>query len=76
MFWLIGTAFALRNFLALTMLGHFTRVFGVFREIGDLLVFGWVWALRQILGPNRQQKSEPEKNRKHVDFFSFRGGFK
>ena len=36
-FWLIGTAFALRNFLTLTTLGGCTRVF---REIRDLLVFG------------------------------------
>ena len=39
MFWLIATAFALRNFLTLTMLGGFTRVF---RENRDLLGFGGV----------------------------------
>ena len=48
MLWIIGTALALRNFLDLTMLG-FTRVFG---ENHGLLVFGGVWALKEIPGPN------------------------
>ena len=61
MFWLIGTAFALRNFLTLTTLGGFTRVF---RENRDLLVFGGVWALREIPGPNRQKNLDPPKKSK------------
>ena len=78
MFWLIGTAFALRNFLTLTTLGGFTRVF---RETHDLLVFGGVWALTEIPGPNRQKKLTPQKSKKvgkmrfhqkQSDFFRFR----
>ena len=42
------TAFVLRNFLVVTTLGVSTRVF---REIRDLLTFGGVWALREILSP-------------------------
>ena len=53
MFWLIGTAFALRNFLTLTMLGGFTRVF---EKIAIYCFFGVVWALREIPGPSRQKK--------------------
>ena len=55
-FWLIGTAFASRNFLTLTTLGGFT-----FREIRNLLGFGAVWALREILGLNQQKLSDPKK---------------
>ena len=57
MFWLIGTAFALRNFLTLTTLGGCIRVL---RENRELLVFGGVWALGEILGPNRQKKIDPQ----------------
>ena len=64
--------FALRTFLTLTTLGSFTR--GV-RENRDLLVFGGVWALGEILGPNQQKKFGPEKIEKHVEIF-FRRGFK
>ena len=66
MFWLIGTAFALRNFLTLTTLGGFTRVF---RENRDLLVFGGVWALREIPGPNRQKTIDPKNSKKNLIFF-------
>ena len=65
MFWLIGTAFALHNFLTLTTLGAFTRVF---QDNRDLLGFGGVWALREIPGPNRQKTIDP-KNRKKVEFY-------
>ena len=58
MFWLIGTAIALRNFLTVTTLGGFTRVF---RENRDLLVFGGVWAFREIPDPNRQKNFDPKK---------------
>ena len=68
MFWLTGTAFALRNFLAMTTLGGFTRVF---RENLDLLVSGGVWALREIPGPNRQKKFDPPKIEQHVENFTF-----
>ena len=67
MFWLIGTAFALRVFLTITTLGGFTRVF---RENCNLLVFGGVWALREIPGPNRQKKLT-EKNLKKIEIFLF-----
>ena len=53
----------LRNFLTLTSLGAFTQGF---RENGDLLVFGGVWALREIPGPNRQTTFDPEKKVKFV----------
>ena len=53
-FWLIGTAFALRNFLILTTLGGFTRFV---RENHDSLGFGGVWAVREIPGPNRGRPS-------------------
>ena len=65
MFWLTGTVFALRNFLALTTLGSFTRVF---RENRDLLVSGGVWALREIPGPNRQKTLDPQKSKKVLFF--------
>ena len=61
MFWLIGTAFALRNLLTVTTLGGFTRVF---RENRDLLVFGGVWALAEILGPNWQKTFDLKKSKK------------
>ena len=67
MFWLIGTAFALRNFLSPTTLWSFTRVF---RENRDLLVFGGACALTEILGPN-QQKPYPKKIKKHVENYIF-----
>ena len=74
MFWLIGTTFALRNFLTVTTLGGFTRVF---RENRDLLVFGGVWALGEILSLNRQKSNWPKKNRKKkLENFIFRCGFK
>ena len=41
MIWLIKTALALHNFLTLTTLGGFSRVFPGNR---DLLAFGGVWA--------------------------------
>ena len=59
----------LRNFLAMTTLGGFTRGF---REIRHLRVFGGIWAPGEIPDPNRQNKFGPETN---VDFF-FRCGFK
>ena len=62
MFWLIGAAFAMHNFLTLTTLGVFIRVF---RENPDLLVFEEVWALKEIPGPNRQKKLTP-KNRTKI----------
>ena len=62
MFWLIGTVFALRNFLTLTTLGGSTRIF---REIRDLLVFGDLGDLK-ILRP----RSWPKKGRK----WSTKGG--
>ena len=55
MFWLIGTAFALRNFLTLTTLGGFTRVF---RENRDLLGFGGFGHFR---APTGKEKSDPKK---------------
>ena len=72
MFWLIGTTFALRNFLTLTTLGGITQFFG---ENRDLLVFGGVWAPREIPGPNRPKKFDPE-NRKKIEKFIFCRGFK
>ena len=71
MLWLIGTAFALCKFLTLTTSGGFTRVL---RENCDLLGFGGVWALREIPGPNRQDKFDPKKNREKI-YFIFRCGF-
>ena len=68
MFWLIGTAFAFRNFLTLTTLWGFSRVF---RENSDLLVFGEVWALREIPGLHRQNNST-QKIGKKVEIFSLR----
>ena len=68
MFWLIGTVFALRNFLTLTAFGGFTRLF---REHRDLLVFGGVWALGQIPRPNQQKQFDPKKSKKNKLFFSF-----
>ena len=53
MFWLM--AFALQNFLTVTTLGGFT---GVCRENCDLLVFGGVWALGEILGKKTDQKTD------------------
>ena len=59
MFWLIGTAFALRNFLTLTTLGGFTRVFG---ENCGLLVFGGLGDLEKlrgtIWGPKRAKNAK------------------
>ena len=37
----------------------------------DLLVFGGIWALREILGPNRQKKPDPKKIEKHVEILFF-----
>ena len=68
MLWLIGTALALRNFLTQTTLGGFTQFI---QENRDFLVFGGVWALREIPGPDRQKNSEPKKNRKKNLKFSF-----
>ena len=48
MFWLIGTAFVLRNFLALTTLGGFTRFFEKFVIYWFLEGSG---GLREILRP-------------------------
>ena len=59
MFWLIGTAFALRTFLTLTTLGGSTRDF---REIRDLLVFWGLGDLEKFYGPVWGQK------RQKVDF--------
>ena len=39
-----------------------------FRGNRDLLVFGGVWARREILGPNRK-KFGPEKTKKPVELF-------
>ena len=55
------------NFLNLATLGGFTRVF---RENRHLLVFGGVWALGEISGPNRPKKRDPKKVEKHVESFS------
>ena len=68
-----GTAFALRNFLTLTMLGSFTRVF---RENRDLLVFGGVWALREIPGLERQKPLDPKTIKKTSWKFVFCCRFK
>ena len=68
MFWLIGTAFAMRNFPTRTTLGVLTRVF---RTNRDLLVFGGVWALREIPGPNQQKKIDTKKIEKKLKFFFF-----
>ena len=74
MFWLIGTAFALRNFLTLTTLGAFTRVF---RGNRYLLVFGGFGHLEKFRAqPAGKKKSEPKKIEKHVEIFIFRCGFK
>ena len=70
-FRLIGTAFALPNFL--TVMGGFTQVF---RENRDLLVYGGVWALGEIPGPNQQKKTDPKKIEKYIANFIFRCGFK
>ena len=64
MIWLIKTALALHNFLTLTTLGGFSRVFPGNR---DLLAFGGVWALRESLGPNRQKNLDLKKIEKHVE---------
>ena len=55
------------------MLAGFTQGF---RKICDLLVFGGVWALTEIPGPNRRKIFGPEKNRKNVDNFVSRCCFK
>ena len=60
MFWLIGTAFALRNFLTLTTLGGFTRGF---RENRDLLVFGGFGHLEKFRA-QPTKKIGPEKIKK------------
>ena len=54
-------------------MGGFTRVF---RENDDLLVFGGLWALREIPGPNGPKKMDPKKVEKLVDFFVFHCSFK
>ena len=48
MVWLIGTAFALRNFLTLTTVGGSTRVF---RETHDFLAFGGLGDWEKFHGP-------------------------
>ena len=77
MFWLIGTAFALSNFLTLTTLGGFTQVF---RENRDLLIFGGVWSLGEILGPDQQKHFDPKtktksKNPVKIVFFALNNFF-
>ena len=47
-----------------TTLWGYTRVF---RENSDLLVFGGVWALTEIPGPNRQKKIDPPKIEKKIE---------
>ena len=73
MFRLIGPAFVMRNFLTLTALGGFTRIFPDNR---DLLVFGGVWALREIPGPDRQKEFDPKKIEKKLNFIFLRCGLK
>ena len=68
MFWLIGTAFALHNFLNLTKLGGFTRVF---QENCGLLVFGGVWELGETPGSTRQKKFDPKKIKKKLKILMF-----
>ena len=52
----------LRNFLTLSTLGDFPPSCSKNR---DLLVFGVVWALREIPGFNRQKNFDPPKNEKN-----------
>ena len=56
-------------FFTLTTLGGFTRGF---RENRDLLVFGGVWALREIPGPNRPKNFDTPKIEKKSIFFLLR----
>ena len=58
MFWLIGTASALRNFLTLTTLGGSTRVF---QRILDLLVFGGLGDLDKFRGRPGPQTGQKAK---------------
>ena len=48
----------------------------LFEKIAIYLVFGGVWALTEIPGPNRQKNSDPKKIEKHVETFIFCCGFK
>ena len=59
MFWLIGTAFA--------QLPYSDDVAGFHQSFSRNRVFGGVWALREMRGPNLQIKIEPKTSK----FFLF-----
>ena len=66
-----GNLLAHRNRFRVAQLSYCAYVGGftqVFRENRDLLVFGGVWALREIPGRNRQKKCDPQKSKKRGFF--------
>ena len=61
MFWLIGTAFVLRNFLTVTTLGGSTRVF---RENRDLLLLEGSGHLEKFRAPTDTKKHRKMEKKK------------
>ena len=70
MFWLIGTAFGLRNFLALTTLGVSPDFFE------KIAIYWFMEGSGQKLGDPTNKNNLTEKNQKHVKNSILCSGFK